>query len=190
MLLCSNDDPGMLNIMRRKTNKYTDQHIQGELINVLAHSPFRRFAGDIKAAGYFALEADEVMDSSNKQQVVVCLKWVDDKFEAHEDFVGLHNVDDIAATTIVHSITDTLCLVNLSLSMCRAQCYDGASNMKRVASDIQNLEPQALYLQCYGHNLSLAVSGTLKSIICMCDALDIALEICKLLKHSPGRCYF
>ena len=47
MLLCAND-PGMLNIMRRKTNKYTDQHIQGELISVLAHSHFRRIAGDIK----------------------------------------------------------------------------------------------------------------------------------------------
>ena len=113
------------------------------------------------------------MDFSNKGEVFVCLKWVDHKFEAHEDFVGLHNVDDIAADTIVHAITDTLSLVNLSLSMCRAQCYDGASNMKRVASDIQKLEPQALYLQCYGHSLNLAVSDTLKSVKCMCDALWI-----------------
>ena len=126
-------------------------------------------------------------DSSNKEQVVVCLRWVDDKFEAHEDFVGLHNVDDITAATIVHVITDTVCRMNLSLSMCRAQCYDGASNMKRVASDIQKLEPRALYLHCYGHSLNLAVSDTLKSIKCMCDALDIALEICKLLKYSPRR---
>jgi len=183
MVLHANDNPGMLDIMRRKANKYTDHHIQDKLIKLLAH----RIAGDMKAAGYFALKADEVTDSSYKEQVIVCLRWVDDKFEAHGDFVGLHIVDDITAATIVHVVTDTVRRMNLSLSMCRAQCYDGASNMKRVASDIQKLEPQALYLHCYGHSLNLAVSDTLKSIKCMCDALDVTLEICKLLKYSPRR---
>ena len=126
-------------------------------------------------------------DSSNKEQVVVCIRWVDDKFEVHEDYVCLHNVDDITAATIVHVVTDTVCHMTLSLSMCRAQCYNGASNMKRAASNIQELEPQALYLHCYAHSLNLTVSNTLKSIKCMCDALDIALEIWKLLKYSPRR---
>ena len=130
MLLRANDDPGMLDIMRRKTNKYTDHHIQDALIKLLAHSHLRRIAADIKAAGYFALQADEVSDSSNKEQVAVCIRWVDDKFEAHEDFVGLHYVDNITAATIVHVVTDTVCRMTLSLSMCRAQCYDVASNMK------------------------------------------------------------
>ena len=94
MQLHANDDPGMLDIMRRKTNRYTDSHIQDELIKLLAHSHLHRIAADIKAAGYFALEVDEVMDSSNKEQVVVCIRWVDDKFEVHEDFVGLHNIGD------------------------------------------------------------------------------------------------
>ena len=59
--------------------------------------------------------------------------------------------------------------------------------MKRVASDIQKLEPPALYLHCYGHSLNLAVADTLKSIKCMCDALDVAVEICELLKYSLRR---
>ena len=60
-------------------------------------------------------------DSLNTEQVVVCIRWVDDKFEAHEDFVGLHNVGDITAATIVHIVTDTVRCMTLSLSMCRAQ---------------------------------------------------------------------
>ena len=187
MLLHANDNPGMLDIMRRKTNKYTDHYIQDELIKLFTHSHLCRIATDIKATGYFALDADEVTDCSNKEQVVVCIRLVDDKFEVHEDFVGLHNVDDITAATNVHVVTDTVCHMTLSLSVCRSHCYDGASNMKRVASDIQKREPRALYLHCYGHSLNLAVSDTLKSIKCMCDALDVALEICKLLKYSPRR---
>ena len=49
--------------------------------------------------------------------------------------------------------------------------------MKRVATDIQKLEPRTLYLLCYGHSLNLAMADTLKSIKCMCDALDVELEI-------------
>ena len=58
---------------RCKTNKYTDHHIQDELIKLLAHSHLCRIAVDIKAAGYFALEADEVTDASNKEQVASCV---------------------------------------------------------------------------------------------------------------------
>lgn len=60
--------------------------------------------------------------------------------------------------------------MNLSLPMCRAQRYDGASNMKKVAKEIQSIEPRALYLDCYGHSLNLAVSDALKNIKCLSDA--------------------
>ena len=39
---------------------------------------------------------------------MVCLRWVDDKFEAHEDFVGLHHVDDIKTDTVVGVLKDTI----------------------------------------------------------------------------------
>ena len=90
----------------------------------------RTIASDIHNSLFFALESDEVTDSSNKEQVIVCLRWVDEHIEAHEDF---HHVADITADTIIHVLKDTF-LVNMS--SCRAQCYDGASNMKKVAREI------------------------------------------------------
>jgi len=33
------------------------------------------------------------------------------------------------------------------MSMCRAQCYDGASNMKKAAKEIKAIEPRVLHLQ-------------------------------------------
>ena len=78
------------------------------------------------------------------------------------DFVGLHHVDDITTDTIVHALKDTVTRLTLSLSMCRAQCFNGAANMKKVASEIKSTEPRALYLHCYGHSLNLAVSDTFK----------------------------
>ena len=77
--------------------------------------------------------------------------------------------------------------MNLKMSMCRAQCYDGASSMKKAAAEIKTLESRALYLHCYGHSLNLAVSDTLKVIKPMSHALNNAQEICKFLKYSPCR---
>ena len=187
MLLRGKDDPNILNIMQQKTCKYTDHHIQDELMKVVACSHLSKIGDLIRNAGCFALEADEVTDSSNKEQLIIYLRWVDNHFDPHEEFICLCDVDDTTANTIVYYLKDTVLHLNLSISMCRAQCYDGASNLKKVAKEIQTIEPRALYLHCHGHSLNLAVSDTLKSIKCLSGALDHSLEICKLLKYSPRR---
>ena len=64
--------------------------------------------------------------------------------------------------------------------------YCGVSSMKEAANK-KALESRALYLQFFGLSLSQAVSNTLKEVKVMQDSLDIALEICKLLKFSPQR---
>ena len=50
----------------------------------------REIVASIHQARYFALMADEVTDSSNKEQLVVCFRLVDDDFEPGEDFIGLN----------------------------------------------------------------------------------------------------
>ena len=84
LLLRVKDDTGILEIMQCKTRKYTDHHIQNELMQIMAVNHLRKIAAMITEAGYFSLEADEVTDSSNKEQVIVCLRWVDAYFEAHK----------------------------------------------------------------------------------------------------------
>ena len=96
----------------------------------------------------------------------------------------LHVVDDITTDTIVHVLKDTLLCY---MFICRAQCYDGASNIKKAAKEIKSIEPRALYLHCYGHSLNLAVADTFKGVKVISDVMDHALEICMLLKYSPRR---
>ena len=187
LLLHSKDDPNIIEIMKRKTHKYTDHHIHNEFINLIAMDHLRTVSKDITQYGYFALECDEVTDSSNCEQVIVCLRWVDPQFEPHEEFIGLHQVDDIKTATIVRVLKDTVLRMNLNLSMRRAQCYDGAANMKKAAKEIKSCEHRALYLHCYGHSLNLAVADAIKSVPTMSNVLDHAMEVCKLIKFSPRR---
>lgn len=56
------------------------------------------------------------MKLSNKEQVIVCLRWVDSKFEPHKDFIGLHFFNDITAATIVRVLKDTILHVSVELN--------------------------------------------------------------------------
>ena len=136
ILLCGNDDPNILDIMKQKTYKYTDHHIHDELMKIVACSHLSKIGDSIRDAGYFTLEADEVTDSSNKEELIICLRWVDNHFDPHEEFICLHDVDDTTADTIVCYLKDTVLRMNLLVSMCRAQCYDAASNMRKIAKEI------------------------------------------------------
>ena len=98
----------------------------------MALQHLRTIPDEIRKSGYFVLQSDEVTDASNKEQVILCLRWADSHFEPHEDFIGLHVVDDITTDTIVYVLKDTVLHMKLAMSMCHAQCYDGASNMKKA----------------------------------------------------------
>ena len=108
--------------------------------------------------------ADEVTDSSNQEQVVICLRWIDTNLEPQEDFIGLCKVESTAADVIVKVLKDTLLRFNLSINRCRGQCYDGASSMSGrrsgTAVQITSEEPRALYTHCFGHALNLAVGDS------------------------------
>ena len=64
---------------------------------------------DIHVSTYFTIMADECTDSANKEQFVICLRWVDHKLEVHEDFIGLYNIPGISAKTIFFRSLMTVC---------------------------------------------------------------------------------
>lgn len=66
--------------------------------------------------------ADEMADVSNKEQLVVCIRWVDDDLAVHKDSVGLHPLKDTSTDYIfsvikgqIFSHFDSCFSVNLSL---------------------------------------------------------------------------
>ena len=99
-------------------------------------------------------------------------------FEVHEEFIGLYKAESITSNSIVSVVKDTLIGLNLSLSIARGQCYDGASNMSGIRNGVA---------ACYGHALNLAVSDAIKGSKVMKSCLDTAYEITKLIKYSPRR---
>ena len=58
-------------------------------------------------------------------------------------------MDSINSDSLTFSIKDVLLRINLALSNCRGQCYDGASNIigaeNGVAKQLAGIEPRVLY---------------------------------------------
>ena len=54
----------------------------------MAHQVQRDLVNDI-GSNFFSIIADEYTDINNQEQLTICLRWVDDTLEAHEDFLGL-----------------------------------------------------------------------------------------------------
>ena len=177
--------------LKKKSGKYTHPEIQNECLQLMSLTILREISKNIQNSVYYTIMADEVTDSSNKEQFVVCLRWVDHDLVTHEEPVGLYAVDNITSETLVNSLKDVLLRMGLSVQNCRGQCYDGANNMvgckSGVATQIQKKEPRAILTHCYGHSLQLAVGDMVREVRNLRDALDTTSEISKLLKYSPKR---
>ena len=96
-------------------------------------------------------------------------------------------MESTTSTVIVATITDVLLRMNLSISNCRGQCYDGACSMSGSKSGVATeLEPKALYTYCYGHSLNLAIQDALKGLKITRDNMDTIYEITKLTPKCEG----
>ena len=160
------DDPRFLQWLQRKTNKYTSAEMQNEILKILSLQGLRKIASKLHEEPFYTIMVDETTDVTNREQVVICLRYVDDHFVAHEEFLGLYTVDNICSDTLAALIKDVLLRLNLSISKARGQCYDGASNMagakSGVAKQIRSEEPRAVFTHCYGHTLNLACGDVVK----------------------------
>ena len=193
LLLRGIDVSRILDYLGKITDKYNSPQIQNDIIEAMADSVSTTISKPIQKRKYFSLMADEVTDSSkfNREQVVVCLRSVDDTFAAHEDFVCIEKVDSIKANVLVGLLKRVLKDMKLSLMDCRGQCYDSAANMAGVrtgvATQICEIKQRAVFTHCYGHALNLAAGDTMRQSKLLCHALDTVGEIAKLLKYSPRR---
>ena len=111
----------------------------------MVHQIIRDLSDEVRST-FFATICDEYTDVSNKEQLAICLRWVDDYFESPEDFFGFYELKDIKSDTIVAATRDVLLRTQISLDQSRGQCYDGASNIlgKKfgVAKQISDIQPK------------------------------------------------
>ena len=58
------------------------------MLKTMALHILRQITKSLEQKPFITLMVDETTDVTNKEQAVFCLRWVDQEFEVHEDFIG------------------------------------------------------------------------------------------------------
>ena len=128
---------------------------------------------------------------SNTEQLSISIHWVNKVYEVGEDFIGPVHVPHITASVLTVAIKDVLLHRSLLLVQCKGQGYDRAANMmghlRGVATQIQSDKKRAIPVHCFAHCLNLCLQDSAKRYEPVRNALDIIIEICKLVMDSPKR---
>ena len=170
---------------------YMSHDIVNEIIKIMGNSILRKLIEEIQKTDYYAVLADETRDISNKEQLVICIRWVDSQYTVFEEPIGMFNIPQTDSAAILAAMKDVLLRCSLPIEKCRGQGYDGASNMmgrlNGVASKLKSEQPAAIAVHCLAHCTNLVLQDVCKKVKPVRDALDITREISRLIKFSPKR---
>ena len=109
MKLRALDEHSITTYLQHRTDNHVCPQVRSELIMIIDNQILREIALTIQNLKTFSSMADEVTAISNMEQVVICSRHVNESFEPHEDFVGLHTAP----------LLNQMCLLVFS----RLQCY-------------------------------------------------------------------
>ena len=161
------------------------------MMQIMALRVLRELADDIQDINFYLIMCDEATDVKNVSELAVCLRWVDDELEAHDESIGLKNMPNTDADSTVRELKDVLLRMHLKLNKCRGQRYDKCSTMSGSKSgvpvQIKREEERALYTHCYTHSINLLVGYTMKVCPVLIGTIDNTYELTKLIKMSPKR---
>jgi hypothetical protein len=174
----------------------TSPDIQKEIIQCCAMKTRDQIIKEI-GDDYFIILADESSDVSHKEQLALCLRYVDKSGRPCEWFLGIVPVDDTTSSSLKEAIQSLLVSHGLNTTQIRGQGYDWASNVKGEIKGLKTLiikeSPSAYYVHCFAHQLQLVLFAVAKDsgdCVCFFDRVSLLLNIvgssCKrhgMLRH-------
>ena len=110
------------------TKRYQSPEIVNEIMKLMGHKVLRLIISDIQFQKWYSLMADETRDVSNREQLVVTMRWVTETYKIRENFCGLLQVDETTSECIYMTLSWYLVSLRISFENCRGQAYNGASN--------------------------------------------------------------
>ncbi len=84
LVLRGEDYPAINHFLERQQLKYTAHEVQNELLSIMALQVLCCIAAEIHSAVFVTVIIDEAANCSNKEQVVLVFRWVDEDLIPHE----------------------------------------------------------------------------------------------------------
>ncbi len=175
----------------KRNASYRSKTIQNEIISICGSHIQETLIKEIKKSGFFSILADEATDQSNKEQMPIVLRFVDDNYEIREEFATfIYCNKGISGKDISGYIKKELTELGLDLTKCRGQGFDGAGNVagkyNGAARLFQNEYPLATFVHCASHRLNLCVAKSC-SIQKVKNMMHVVKEVSDFFNNSPKR---
>ena len=79
---------------------------------------------EIAKSPYFSMMMDETTDIANKEQVVICIRWLQEDLSVHDSCLGLFNTPATDSSTLFLILKDVLLRFGLSTTKLRQAILD------------------------------------------------------------------
>lgn len=147
--LHTEDSPGILKWIDRPQNKFTSPDIQNKVLSIMALHTLRDITADISGK-WFSLMVDETTNTSSTEQMVVCLRFVDNSLTVHEEVVWSVRLRvNLCRSNCIYDQRCPFSHEPKNRHIVAMQCCDGVSNMSGsssgITTQIASLERRALY---------------------------------------------
>jgi hypothetical protein len=180
---------------------YISKTIQHDIIKATGNVIRDKILHRLQTAQFFTLMADETTDISKKEQMSLCVRYIDEGI-VREDFLDFVHVTDLRGVGLANSILEQLKKRSINLDYMVGQAYDGAAAMSGRLNGVQAIIQQdcknAIYVHCASHCLNLALSksctvpsirnaqGTIASVAAFCNGSQRRVQMLKASINSVG----
>ena len=151
---------------------YLSPTIQNEMIDIIGKSILETVVSKVKEAGIFSVLMDETTDASHQEQVSVMVRFVDttatvDTEVVTERLLGVVCAQQTTGEALAELLLVVISRAGLNVQDIVGQGYDGGSNVsggvKGVQARIREVNPRAVFTQCYAHCLNRALVNAISS---------------------------
>ncbi|XP_050064221.1 zinc finger MYM-type protein 1-like [Aphis gossypii] len=153
---------------------YMSHDSQNEFIKLLALETKKQIVKEVNDANMYSIMADTTPDMSNRDQMSVCVRYVDSSGKVLERLIELVEVTDKTGKGTAQNISDVLTKNYLDLERIVFQSYDYASSMSGKFQGAQAMLSELVgyhihYIPCRAHRLNTFVEHSCESSIIVCE---------------------
>lgn len=134
----------------------------------------KTIAKEVNLAKIFSLEVDSTQDVSVKDQLCICVRYVncnseEDKDPVKERFLRMVDVRSGTGKNLYETIKKELADLNIDLRNVVSKSFDGAANMSGKYNGVQKHilddSPNSLFTHCHAHVLNLIIQDLVQCCI-------------------------
>lgn len=145
--------------------QYTSPLIQNQLIQICGNIIKEEIVKKVNVAECFTVMADESTDISQKEQLSICLRYIDEEKKGiSEAFLEFVPIVDLTGKGLANTIMKALKSTGINCDFLVGQGYDGAAAfsgyLHGAQACIKEDYPMALFVHCSAHSLNLVLSNS------------------------------